>query len=627
MQRDDGIDKPFSPDYVSQIRTAGRQISQGFRVEAIQYLQTITAYDARRFENYLDAVHFFYRHSTGNSDEIDGDPDRIAAEIEMFARAYSPWDLSPLATIYHPSSQAAKVGDVVTVAATVDLATIHSDLVIAHFDSIAPSAASRGWVQRTIKFDGSVVYDADIADDSLDVHTVTIPAAQIDALRASGQRTVELAMELAVTQSFSRWNYAANIFVYQPDDVYLDWTWTDTRGTNIVVTSSNLESPPDRYLGLYGGSPSFMTVTPDYTQRVLDHARAAYRNGDVDGITVWEVMMNDSDSAIFREYQDYFAAVSLDRLLDLDATDSYFENWGGENEKWIKGAGSRWYYILPNGDVVKWAGNGMAGEVVASLDPTYYADPQRLFSAAQNPRQVNRRLPERGNVAAYFDERLGLQAADKVYENWGGLGEKWLLGRVREWYFITPEGMLHEWDRQPSATGRLIARLTPTYHANLELVYEAHAYAVDALYGLESSDPRWDDWGGLEEKWLSSKGQWHYLLPDGTLWRWHAGSSANLSGTHVATVDSMFHADPSRLAHAQTRYLSAQFGFHTSGNLWQNWGGRREKWFLDRDGRWYFLTPVGELYRWDGSPTATGMLLADLGTASYDELWRLISPI
>ena len=187
MQRDAAINKPFTPQYVESVRTTGRDIAPEFRVEAIEYLSAISAYDAKRFERGLDAVHFFYRHYGETADRIDPNADRIGIEIDMFHRAFSANELSPLATIYRLSDKAARKGDVVSVQATVDLKSVPSDLVIAHFDTIVPAAGSVGWVQKRISFDGKIVYDSDLAADSAEVQTVTIPASQLQSLRASGK--------------------------------------------------------------------------------------------------------------------------------------------------------------------------------------------------------------------------------------------------------------------------------------------------------------------------------------------------------------------------------------------------------------------------------------------------------
>jgi uncharacterized protein len=40
--------------------------------------------------------------------------------------------------------------------------------------------------------------------------------------------------------------------------------------------------------------------------------------------------------------------------LQLILSGDTHTNWGGQNEKWIKGSGGKWYYILPNGQLYRW---------------------------------------------------------------------------------------------------------------------------------------------------------------------------------------------------------------------------------------------------------------------------------
>lgn len=46
--------------------------------------------------------------------------------------------------------------------------------------------------------------------------------------------------------------------------------------------------------------------------------------------------------------------------------------------------------------------------------------------------------------------------------------------------------------------------------------------------------------------------------------------------------------------------LLADHDFHT------NWGGQKEKWLIDEAGRWFYITPEGKLYRWDGKSNIVG---------------------
>jgi len=40
--------------------------------------------------------------------------------------------------------------------------------------------------------------------------------------------------------------------------------------------------------------------------------------------------------------------------LGLYATGEYYANWGGQNEKWLRGTGQSWYYITPDGELYRW---------------------------------------------------------------------------------------------------------------------------------------------------------------------------------------------------------------------------------------------------------------------------------
>jgi len=59
--------------------------------------------------------------------------------------------------------------------------------------------------------------------------------------------------------------------------------------------------------------------------------------------------------------------------------------------------------------------------------------------------------------------------------------------------------------------------------------------------------------------------------------------------------------------------------FYSTGDDYFNWGGRNEKWLMGAAG-WHFITQEGELYRWDGSETASGELLAQLDPIYYEDL-------
>jgi hypothetical protein len=65
----------------------------------------------------------------------------------------------------------------------------------------------------------------------------------------------------------------------------------------------------------------------------------------------------------------------------------------------------------------------------------------------------------------------------------------------------------------------------------------------------------------------------------------------------------------------QAYSLKRSLGLYTTGNYWTNWGGRHEKWIQGTGGLWYFITPDGGFYQWDGSHTASASLVARFSPA------------
>ena len=88
-------------------------------------------------------------------------------------------------------------------------------------------------------------------------------------------------------------------------------------------------------------------------------------------------------------------------LIALSDVESYFEDWGGRGEKWLRGHGDTWFFITPRGELFQWDGesnlwdalgrtaerwargkNRATGDLIATLgDPEsneFHRDPRRL---------------------------------------------------------------------------------------------------------------------------------------------------------------------------------------------------------------------------------------------------------
>ncbi len=149
-------------------------------------------------------------------------------------------------------------------------------------------------------------------------------------------------------------------------------------------------------------------------------------------------------------------------------------------------------------------------------------------------------------------------------------------------------------------------------------VVESLAYVLDQERGLFSDGNFWENYGGLNEKWVRGAGDlWYFLLPNGELYRSDGGSGA--TGTLVGTPGASYYQQPELLYQAQAaRDLDAALGLAFAGDFFQNYGGQQERWLQGADNLWYFLLPTGDLYRWDGMEgQATGALIAALGAGHY----------
>jgi predicted RND superfamily exporter protein len=56
------------------------------------------------------------------------------------------------------------------------------------------------------------------------------------------------------------------------------------------------------------------------------------------------------------------------------------------------------------------------------------------------------------------------------------------------------------------------------------------------------------------------------------------------------------------------RQWGDQLGLFCAGSSYDDWGGQKEKWFRGTGESWYYITPEGDLFRWNGSTHLLGVL-------------------
>jgi len=191
-------------------------------------------------------------------------------------------------------------------------------------------------------------------------------------------------------------------------------------------------------------------------------------------------------------------AYELDQQRGLRFAGQEYLNWGGKNEKWLKG-NDGWYFITPDGNVFKWVGSGKAnGTLVATLNASYYHDLRLLYDAKAPPSSgaaagntggggdtsgdgsstggdVSRGADSLAGRAAELDRQLGLRSSGNYHVNWAGMGEKWIASTSGQWYFITPEGKLYRWtgSRATTRSSTLVETLDSSFHAQPAKLHDA----------------------------------------------------------------------------------------------------------------------------------------------------------
>ncbi|MCA9271393.1 MAG: S8 family serine peptidase [Planctomycetales bacterium] len=262
-------------------------------------------------------------------------------------------------------------------------------------------------------------------------------------------------------------------------------------------------------------------------------------------------------------------ALRLDQQLKLKFSGSYYENWAGWGEKWVRAESGAWHFITPDGGVYQWSGVKDLAQCnqVASLDSSFHADPTKLFQAT-DPGNAT------ATTAYQLDQTNDLHSNGNYSTNWGGWQEKWIRSGANQWVFVTPDGGVYRWaGGKDLSKSERIATLDKSYYENPSQLFDAAnpteridelARTMDQEMGISTTGNYSLNWGGMSEKWLKcANNQWVFITPDGSVYKW--AGSVNLATSMVtAKFDATYYADPSKL------YSAAETALNASVNSWNS---------------------------------------------------------
>ncbi len=236
---------------------------------------------------------------------------------------------------------------------------------------------------------------------------------------------------------------------------------------------------------------------------------------------------------------------------------TYYTNYHGAQDKWLQAQNGDFYGLFPNGELRQWQGTIAATltaqGLVATLDPSYYADPSLLWNAAAPPQVAfsvaGNQLtvdPPAGFAGSFVVEVTvsdGTTTASRTFTV-TVTNVAPVLGAIAD-------------QTMPSNQDKLTVTLSASDGDGDTLTYAgrvrgSQAYELDYQLGLSYMGTYYTNYHGAQEKWLQAQnGDFYGLFPNGQVRKWQGSIAATLTDQGlVATLDAGFYADPSLLWNA-----------------------------------------------------------------------------
>jgi len=332
--------------------------------------------------------------------------------------------------------------------------------------------------------------------------------------------------------------------------------------------------------------------------------------------------------------------------LGLTIRGSYYENFGGRQERWLYSESNGWHYILPSGDLYRWDARPitdaapLSGRFVAKVGVAGYQNPESV--ADGNFREedfADGDLMMRVDFGTYQSQTVSGRVWLDFYangqrdemthlpENWPDYalqeGERWFYDEPNDdWYIINTDGEPVYWGKSPEEggqpgppfTGTALHQVEPWLNNRIVELLDANGQVV-AETTTRSIDL--DNNGVIDTE--TERG--HYVFED---------VSPGEYTIRTISDDQWRQTSPVTATHSDAIRLDALYGFRKTQSDFLNWGGRNERWIIDSIGRWYYLLSDGSLYEWTigtGSGSELeGTLIASLSSDYYQDLSLLTTP-
>jgi hypothetical protein len=236
----------------------------------------------------------------------------------------------------------------------------------------------------------------------------------------------------------------------------------------------------------------------------------------------------------------------------LNSSGNYGLNWGGMQEKWLRGdSGSGWYFLLPDGSLNLWNGSFETSEQLAQLSTDHYDEPTLLLEA----QAVDLTYSVDGDVLTVTSSSQTGTFQFTATASDGSANSDAFFDVV-----VQSSDLVVDIDDQSIESGESAVLSLPSVNPENGLTISYDIEVVDELsalnqeHGFYSNGDFYTNYLGNNERWIrDASDAWHYLMPNGDLFRWEGSFE---SSTLLAELGSEVYDDPTMLTDAQPLVVS-----------------------------------------------------------------------
>ena len=315
----------------------------------------------------------------------------------------------------------------------------------------------------------------------------------------------------------------------------------------------------------------------------------------------------------------------------------------GDVQEWLDDSGLNHGWLIHGSEVAEnvkaFDSRDSANAVLRPTLEITYEEPV-LPSIVEGRKFLDRNADGIQLPTAVANLNLEFSQGKNFYNAFGGQ-EYWYRSQTNNsWYFLRPSGKLVKWDGQArSLTGQTLESFDQrVWYTPSTLISNGAASAEPWLNGFTfelvnsagtvvaattSRDIDRNSDGMIQEE--TERGWYRFE---------HVGVGAFT--IREVPVSGWAQSASSTSPLAGTAYsLDSSLGLKFTGNYHENFGGRGERWLGSQGAQWYYVTPTGDLYEWNGATASTsvlvqGTLVASLGMSYYNDpvlIWAAQNPV